>query len=176
MHEQDKITTTKLKKGIEFIIFRVRWMLIPFYVKLFYTLARLLYAFYEGHVSMELQLQTLEDIDIVMIANLVKMVITGSYNSFVSKDHGFSNENNSSGILKVKTMTSLMGICAIALLKSFLEVGKVSSDDLTKQLFIFGFFTLAAWALAKIDYIHVKGEALEHVEMCAPTDEKCEHK
>ena len=56
---------------------------------------------------------TLEDVDIVMIANLVKMIITGSYNSFVSKKHDDENEKVSSGMLKVKMSTSIMGVSAI---------------------------------------------------------------
>ena len=164
-----------MKKGIEYIIFNIRWILIPFYLKLFYTLCRLGYAFYTSTVSMELELSVLEDIDIVMIANLVKMVTTGSYNSFVSKDHIYKNENNSSGQLKIKTMTSLMGICAIAMLKNYLEIGKVSWEEVYKQGFIFGLFTISAVALALIDILHVKGELLEHKEVCEPKED-CDHK
>jgi uncharacterized membrane protein YqhA len=43
-----------------------------------------------------------------MIANLVKMIITGSYHSFVDKEHGFKGENANSGMLKVKISTSLI--------------------------------------------------------------------
>ncbi len=169
------ITPSTWKKRIEWLIFNIRWLLIPFYLKLFYTLLQLLLAFYRGGVNMELELSALEDIDIVMIANLVKMVSTGSYNSFVSKEHIYKNENNSSGQLKVKTMTSLMGICAIAMLKNYLEIGKVSWDTVYKQGFIFGLFTISAIILAKIDLMHVKGELLEHKEVCLP-EKDCDHK
>jgi uncharacterized protein (TIGR00645 family) len=160
------IKSEQKKKGIKFYIewslFNCRWLLIPFYLKLFWTLVRLLFDFYTGHVTTELLLETLEAIDIVMIANLVKMIITGSYNSFVSKEHGYKNENNSSGILKVKTMTSLMGICAITLLKNFLEADNISVLTIMVQLSVFAFFTIAAWVLAKIDFIHVQSEVMEH--------------
>jgi len=158
----------------EWVLFNSRWVLIPFYLKLFWTLGKLLYNFYIGHVTTELQVETLEAIDIVMIANLVKMIITGSYNSFVSKAHGYKNENNSSGILKVKTMTSLMGICAITLLKNFLEADKVGFLAIAIQLAIFAFFTVAAWVLAKIDFIHVQSEVMDHTGTCDP-EEDCAH-
>lgn len=163
------------KYKIEFIIFNIRWILIPFYLKLFLTLCHLLIAFYKGHVTLEMQLKVLEDIDIVMIANLVKMVTTGSYNSFVSKAHVYKNENNSSGQLKIKTMTSLLGICSIAMLKNYLEIGKVSWEEVYKQGFIFGLFTISAIVLAVIDLLHVKGELMEHKGVCEP-EEDCEHK
>lgn len=161
MNKQDKLITHKLKKGIEFIIFRVRWMLIPFYFKLFWTLARLLYAFYQGHVTMELQIATLEDIDIVMIANLVKMIITGSYHSFVSKEHAFLNENNSSGELKAKIMSSIVIICVISSFKDFIEAGSISWDQICKHLVILLTFILSAWILTRIEYVHVKSEVIE---------------
>ena len=40
----------------------------------------------------DVMLLILEIVDIVMIANLVKMIITGSYNSFVDKSHSDDSE------------------------------------------------------------------------------------
>ena len=171
-----KFESSKLKERIEKVIFSIRWILIPFYLKLFYTLCRLGYAFYAGKVTLEVQLSVLEDIDIVMIANLIKMIATGSYNSFVSKEHKYKNENNSSGILKVKTMTSLMGICAIAMLKNYLTINLIPWDTVYKQGFIFSLFTIAALILAQIDLMHVKGEKIEHGMVCEPPKGECEHK
>lgn len=150
------------KKIIENIIFNARWILVLFYFKLYWTLIKLLYYFWIGNVSIELVMQTLEDIDLIMIANLVKMVLTGSYNSFISKEHGFKNENNSSGQLKIKILTSMMSIIAISSLKNSLETHSISWDNILKQLAIFLSFTIAAFVLAKIDYLHVKSELKEH--------------
>lgn len=148
-----------LKKIIEKIIFSSKWLLIPFYLKLFYTLLILLYSFViEGHLSNEILLQTLEDVDIVMIANLVKMIITGSYNSFVSKEHTEQTENVSSGLLKVKMSTSIMGVSSIHLLKSFIEAPVLDWDTILKQVFIHGIFIVGAIVLAKIEYLHTKSE------------------
>ena len=90
------------------------------------------------------------------------MVLTGSYNSFISKEHGFKNENNSSGQLKIKILTSMMSIIAISSLKNSLETHSISWDNILKQLAIFLSFTIAAFVLAKIDYLHVKSELKEH--------------
>ena len=110
------------KKMIETVIFSSKWLLIPFYLKLFLTLGKLMYHFFsEGTLSNEDLMSTLEDVDIVMIANLVKMIITGSYNSFVDKTHSEDAEKVSSGVLKVKMATSIMGVSSIHLLQTFIN-------------------------------------------------------
>ena len=114
---------------IEKIIFSSKWLLIPFYLKLFWTLIKLLIHFFnEGHLSNEDLLSTLEDVDIVMIANLVKMIITGSYNSFVSKSHCDDSEKISSGGLKVKMTTSIVGVSSIHLLQTFINFLKENHE------------------------------------------------
>jgi len=103
----------------------------------------------------------IELIDMTMIANLGKMMITGSYNSFVAKDHGYKNENMSSGLLKVKMTTSLVGVTSISLLSKSIDVDLVSWDTLDKLLVIHGAFLLGSIVLEVIDYLHVKSELYE---------------
>lgn len=175
-----------LKKLIANFIFSSRWLLIPFYIGLFIAMLVYTYVYVEeivhlisGATSMSkdvVLLTTLELVDIVMIANLVKMIITGSYNSFVDKSHGFEGENISSGMLKVKMSTSLIGVSSIHLLQTFISPIKeattkeLRSVALYTQLGIHWTFLIGALILAIIDYLHVKGEALE------PKEEKTEHK
>ncbi len=148
-----------IKKLIEIIIFGSRWLLIPFYFKLFYTLCKLMYHFFvDGSVSNEDVMATLKDVDIVMIANLVKMIITGSYNSFVDKTHGFEGENVSSGALKVKMASSIVGVSSIHLLQTFISAEKFSVELIYKQLLIHAIFIVGAVLLAWIDYLHCKTE------------------
>ncbi len=149
------------KEMIEKIIFNSKWLLIPFYLKLFWTLGRLMYNFFfQGGLSNEDLMATLEDVDIVMIANLVKMIITGSYTSFVDKEHGVEGEKVSSGMLKVKMATSIMGVSAIHLLKTFIDAASpaLTMEILYKQLLIHGIFIVGAVALAYIDFLHCKTE------------------
>ena len=144
---------------IETVIFSSKWLLIPFYLKLFLTLGKLMYHFFsEGTLSNEDLMSTLEDVDIVMIANLVKMIITGSYNSFVDKTHSEDAEKVSSGVLKVKMATSIMGVSSIHLLQTFINSAQVPIETIYKQLLIHGIFIVGGIVLAFIDYLHVKSE------------------
>ena len=119
------------------------------------------YFIFCGHVDNEQIIHALHDVDNVMIANLVKMIITGSYNSFVSKDHGYKNENNTSGVLKVKIATSMMGICSIVMLQEFLAETPIDSNTLHLQLFIFAAIVVGAIVLSIIDFFHTKCEVME---------------
>ncbi len=149
-----------IKKYVELVIFNLKWILIPFYIKLGWTLVVLLYVcVLHRERAGEQLLVALEDLDITMIANLIRLGITGSYHSFVSKDHGYDHERISSGTLKIKIGTSLIGVASIILLRSFLDNHGL---DLVvwKQIIIFIAFLLGGLAQAIIDNIHVKSEAI----------------
>lgn len=162
-----------MKKIVESVLFSVRWVLPFFYVILFAAL--IIYAYFDVeefvnyvmHINQynksTAMLTFIELIDMTMIANLGKMIITGSYNSFVSKLHGFPNENISSGLLKVKMSTSLVGVTAIALLQRSVETdlhGNLLTnwDTLYKLGFIHGLFLFASIILAVVDRLHEQGE------------------
>lgn len=149
-----------LEKGI----FACRWILIASYIKLIVILVEISYLFWahNGLTTHEI-IDTLEAVDIVMILNLVKSIITGSYNSFVSKEHGRKGENVSSGALKVKMGTSLIGISSILLLQIFLAVNKDTSWDMIwKLLAIHAAFLVSALIMAVIEFLHVKSEWYEY--------------
>jgi uncharacterized protein (TIGR00645 family) len=146
-----------MKKFIETIIFSSKWLLIPFYLYLFWTLIYLMIHFVpDGHIGSETLMATLEAVDVVMIANLVKMIITGSYNSFVDKNHEEASEKVSSGLLKVKMSTSVMGVSSIHLLQSFISAEYLDWDTIWKQVLIHGVFIVGSGFLAWIDYLHEK--------------------
>lgn len=158
-------------KHTEAIIFNVRWLLITFYlglvvILLLYGLAYTKEIFHLVVASLqlstdEMKIVVLDVVDVVMIANLVKMIITGSYNSFISKDHKYNNENISSGMLKIKIGTSILVVSAIHLLKEF--VNKTTDwDNLHKQLLIYSAFLVTALVLGILEYLHVKSEVMEH--------------
>jgi uncharacterized protein (TIGR00645 family) len=100
----------------------------------------------------------LELVDIVMIANLIKMIITGSYTSFITKDHDEKSEKASSGMLKVKMSTSLIGVSSIHLLQTFINAENMSWDVIHKQLLIHASFIVGSVLLMVIEYLHVKSE------------------
>lgn len=148
---------------IEGIIFRSRWILPVFYVGL--IIAMLFYVIAYGRELLELvnsshelgpngvMLIILELLDMAMIANLIKMVNTGSYNSFVSKNHGYENDNMSSGVIKVKMSTSLMNVTAILLLQAAVNIAKEPWQDIAKLLAIYVSFALGSYILAVIERI-----------------------
>lgn len=166
--------TVKIKEVVEGIIFSSRWLLIPFYLGLFITMLVYTYVYvseiYELVVNARTMtkdvvlLTTLELVDIVMIANLVKMIITGSYNSFIDKTHKYAGENVSSGMLKVKMSTSLIGVSSIHLLQTFINAENIQWSSLEKQLYIHGIFLVGALILAVIDYLHCASEKDEKKE------------
>lgn len=140
---------------LEKLMFSVKWLLVLFYFKLFYRLILFLIAFWKGTIVTTDIVHVLEDIDIIMIANLVKMIVTGSYTSFVDKGHG-EEEETSAGMLKVKMAGSLIGVSSIFMLKEFLENSDMSQAQLTKILLIHGSFLIGALILAVMDYLHEK--------------------
>ena len=174
MEQKDKSKSpdTRLKDLIEYIIFGSRWFLIPFYLGLIVVMAIYTFVYLKevmllvteiNHLTKEsAMLIILEIVDIVMIANLVKMIITGSYNSFVDKHHGNEGEKVSSGMLKVKMSTSLIGVSSIHLLQTFINAENTKLEDLTKQIIIHVSFLIGALILAIIDFLHVKSESYEH--------------
>jgi uncharacterized protein (TIGR00645 family) len=162
-----------LKGIIESVIFASKWFLIPFYLGLIITMCLYtvtyvreivyLISHVNGFTKEIAMLTILEIVDIVMIANLVKMIITGSYHSFVSKEHSQEGEKVTSGYLKVKLSASLTGVSSIHLLQSFINISKTSWDELNKQLLIHGAFILGGLVLMLIDYLHYKTDVHDKI-------------
>jgi uncharacterized protein (TIGR00645 family) len=165
VHELD----TSIKPSavnIETFILSSRWLLLPFYIGLYIVM--MVYACYyvrevfhfvissPGFDKNTIMMGVLEAVDVVMIANLVKMIITGSYNSFVSKFKQNLGENVSSGMLKVKMGTSLIGVSSINMLQTFITANMIDWETLKKQVVIHVMFLIGAIALAYIDYLHEK--------------------
>src|ERR1035437_8283672 len=101
---------------LEAILCSAKWLLIPFYFGLMFSLA--VFTFIDlkeiYHLFLPIRVMTEEDgmmmilklIDLTMVANLVKMIIIGSYTAFFKKninenDTTDPNLNTSSGVLKV---------------------------------------------------------------------------
>lgn len=165
------IAESRAIKFAERFIFNIKWVLPLFYLGLAIVLLLYGYSFSKEviHIFLESSHKGMDDmkvivldiIDVVMIANLIKMIITGSYNSFISKEHGYKNENVSSGMLKIKISTSIIVVASIHLLKSFIS-DKVDWDVIFKQLDIYGAFLISALILGVLEYLHVKSEVLEY--------------
>lgn len=157
-------------KTVENVIFNIRWMLIPFYIGLAGVLAVYGYVSIKGIIEFfaniasasidDAKLFAFDTIDVVMIANLIKMIGPGSYNSYVSKQHGYVNENISSGELKTKIATSVVILSMVHLLKSLVSA-EATWDNLERQLILFGAFLIGSLILSVIEYIHTRSEQHE---------------
>ncbi len=156
----------KLKTIIEKTLFSSKWLLLPFYLGL--MVALVVYAginvgdIYEMIHNADTStketsmLTILELVDIAMVASLVKMIITGGYHSYISKEHGYEDEKSSSGLLKIKMATSLVGVSSIHLLQTFINAGTINWDIVNKQIWIHATFLVGALILALIELIYTK--------------------
>jgi uncharacterized protein (TIGR00645 family) len=104
----------------------------------------------------EIMLMVLGLIDVVMISNLLIMVIIGGYHTFVAKIH-FSEQNPpdwlnhiNASTMKVKLSMALIGISSIHLLKSFIDIEKLSKQDVYAQMGIHFLFIISAIGLAYV--------------------------
>ena len=155
---------------MEHILFNVKWILPLFYLGLAVVLVLYGVAYVRDVASIinrsreltteEMKIIVLDFVDAVMVANLVKMIVTGSYNSFISKDHGRPNENISSGSLKIKITTSVIVVCSIHLLRDFVAPN-VDWPAVQRQLWIYAAFLASTLVLGVLEYLHVKGEIIE---------------
>ena len=166
------------KKFIEKVIFVYSGKIaISFYITIilglviyaFFNLKEFVFYIWEAHSldSKTAMLTFIELIDMSMVAHLGIMVVKGSYNSFVSKDHAYSSEKMGSGLLKVKMKTSLINIVAVSLLQRAILIDSTTWTELLKIGFIYSLFLVGAIVLQKVDYSHLKSEFLyekEHEE------------
>lgn len=160
----------KLKKNIEKIIFDSKGILVFFYFGLIIGMCcyAWVYAKEVYHLIVHLKqydkesimLGLLELVDMVMIAWLVRSIITGSYNSAVSKEHGFSGENITSGLLKVKMSTSMISVSTIYLLQTYINSANITWDQLLKQVVIHLVFLATGALLAYAEYLHDLGDSI----------------
>lgn len=167
----------KIKVFLEDTIFASRWLLLPFYLGL--TIALAIYCFrfcltlweliinFHGMEENLVMLSVLTLIDITMVANLIKMIIIGSYHNFVEPIDADHTEKVSSGLLKVKMGSSLIGVSSIHLLQAFINSQSQTKRELFIKCSIHLIFVVSTVALAFIDYLHEKGHDKSHTPSLA---------
>lgn len=150
------------------LIFFSRWLQAPLYFGLIVAQGVYVYHFIIElwHLLGEARTITEEDImltvlgliDVVMIANLLIMVIVGGYETFVSRlnlqkhpDQPEWLSHVNAGVLKVKLAMALIGISSIHLLKTFIEVDRLSDRVVVAQVVIHMTFVISALLLAYVD-------------------------
>jgi uncharacterized protein (TIGR00645 family) len=146
------------------LIFSSRWLQAPLYLGLIIAQAIYVYLFIEELFHLicnirrigenEIMLIVLGLIDVVMISNLLIMVIIGGYETFVSRlriDHPDIPEwlsHVNANTMKIKLALALIGISSIHLLKTFINIDRLSEYNVKWQVIIHAIFLLSALAMA----------------------------
>ena len=159
----------KIKDFFVKSLFASKWLLLIFYYGLVIAQGIYCYKFvlevwdliwtFRSFSEQEIMLAVLSLIDIIMVANLIKMIISGSYQTFIEPIKDDKSEKVTSGDLKVKMGMSLIGISSIHLLQTFMNVGgdaKTVEDDRTIiiKCSIHMIFLLSTIGLAIINHLH----------------------
>jgi uncharacterized protein (TIGR00645 family) len=160
------------ERWLEATLFASRWLMAPFYLGLVVALAALLVVF-AGELASEVShilsmtpetaiLMGLSLIDLSLAGNLMLIVIFSGYENFVSKIDAGDREDRPvwmgtvdfSG-LKLKLVSSIVAISAIALLRSFMRIGETSLDEagLRWQVIIHLTFVTSGVLLALMDLL-----------------------
>ena len=167
-----------LERPMERLIFASRWIMAPFYVGLAASLLLLLVKFAMhlieavpallGMSESDLILVILSLIDLCLVGNLLIIVIFSGYENFVSKldvrGHPDWPEWISKidfGGLKLKLVASIVAISAITLLKSFMDVNKVTPEQLKWQVIVHLTFVVSGVLLALMDWLASRARAGE---------------
>jgi len=131
---------------LSWLIFSSRWMQLPLYLGLIVAQGVYVILFVKelihlihGATSLSEQLimlAVLGLIDVVMISNLLVMVIVGGYETFVSRlnlqghpDQPEWLSHVNASVLKVKLAMAIIGISSIHLLKTFIAIGALGTNN-----------------------------------------------
>ena len=170
------MTKTRIERLLETALFASRWLLAPFYAGLTLALFALLAVFGRTLISeVGLLVQTAPEklseagilmalslIDLSLAANLLIIVILSGYENFVSRIDTVSPEHRPAWLgtvdfsgLKMKLIASIVAISAIALLRTYLEIGDHVPNPATLlwQVVIQLTFVISGVLLALMDLI-----------------------
>jgi uncharacterized protein (TIGR00645 family) len=160
------------ERRLERALFASRWLMAPFYLGLVLALAALLVVFArelvheitllptmnaEGAILMALSL-----IDMSLAGNLMLIVIFSGYENFVSRldaddlvdRPAWMGKVDFSG-LKLKLVSSIVAISAIALLRAFMKIGSepLNEDELRWLILVHLTFVTSGVLLALMDFL-----------------------
>jgi uncharacterized protein (TIGR00645 family) len=161
-----------VETAVERTLFASRWLMAPIYLGLSLALILLLYQFGRELLHLFSDLPNLDQNDIILgvlslidlslAGNLLLIVIFSGYENFVSKmdtgDHEDQPDWKGSvdfSALKLKLIASIVAISGIHLLKVFMDVGKIPSDQIMWMVIIHLVFVVSGVLLALMDKIAV---------------------
>lgn len=166
----------KFEESFESIMFKSRWLLAPFFFGLLIAIVALLVKFSKELFNLiggifvndgqETIISILTLVDISLIASLLLIIAFSGYENFVSKmsvgDHedrpawmgkvGFSD-------LKLKLIGAIVAISAVELLKAFINVHEMSTEQLAWKVGIHLTFVTSGVLFAITDRIAESGKS-----------------
>jgi uncharacterized protein (TIGR00645 family) len=160
-----------VEQAVESVIMSTRWLLVVFYGGL--GLALIIYAIsfvlkfikVAGGVfdldENEMILAMLGLIDAALVASLLVMVMISSYENYVSRFEGATQELSwlgklDAGSLKIKVASSIVAISSIHLLQVFLNAQQYTNDKIILFMALHLTFVVSALLLAWVDRISSK--------------------
>lgn len=170
------------KKNLEYYIeqglFHSRWIMAPMYVGLVGALIVLFISFMQElwhfilaipHLTQnDVVLGILSLIDLSLAGNLLLIVIFSGYENFVSKIDTDDHEDQPDWkgtvdftTLKLKLIASIVAISGIHLLKVFMDVGKVTHEQVQWMVIIHLVFVISGVLLALMDRVAVSTKAIK---------------
>ncbi|HGX92172.1 MAG TPA: TIGR00645 family protein [Candidatus Tenderia sp.] len=165
----------KLEHFLEAMIFGSRWLLVPFYIGLVFSIGILLLKFGKEFLHLMSIVMTapgtdiivgiLTLVDVVLLANLLLIIIFAGYENFVSKIDTADHEDRPSWMgkvgftdLKIKLIGSIVAISGIELLKTFVNVKDYSNDELAWTEGIHLTFVFSGVMFALMDWMGTKSK------------------
>lgn len=160
----------KIEHFLEMMIFGSRWLLVPFYVGLVFSIVLLLVKFGKEFFHLvsivmtapgtDIIIGILTLVDVVLLSNLLLIIIFAGYENFVSKIDTANHEDRPSWMgkvgfsdLKMKLIGSIVAISGIELLKTFVNVGDLTNDQLAWKVGIHLTFVFSGVMFAVMDWL-----------------------
>jgi uncharacterized protein (TIGR00645 family) len=158
-----------IERALEQLIFMSRWLMAPFYLGLIIVLGAMMVKFTQEVVHFvpgilefketDVILTALSLLDLTLAASLVLMMVFSGYENFVSRiDTGNDQRPAWMGTLdfsglKLKLIASIVAISGIDLLKSFMNIGQITKEDLMWKILTHMAFVVSGVLLALMDYL-----------------------
>ncbi len=158
----------KIEHLFEMALFNSRWLLVPFFMGLSFSILLLLFKFIAELTHMTATIMTMSAstlvieilhlIDLTLVASLLIIILLSGYESFVSKIDLQGHEDKPTWMgkigfseLKLKVIGSIVAISAIDLLTVFLNMSKYSEQDLFWKVTIHLTFVVSGLLFAMMD-------------------------
>ena len=172
------VNKNSIESVIERGLFASRWLMAPMYIGLVGALFILLFTFAKELVHFFSILPNIETndavlavlalIDLSLAGNLVLIVIFSGYENFVSKmdvdehvDQPDWKGDVDFSALKLKLVASIVAISGIHLLKVFMEVDKIPSEQIKWMIIIHLVFVISGVLLALMDRVAISSKNLK---------------